>query len=304
MTAAAAAVLLSISAIAAPVASADVGLGSSFTYLSASAVSTCAGTASTVTATDTWQSSGAGAAPHSVDIDGTQVQTFDSAAGSGSDSVPFVSVSPGHHVVDFASEDGNARVLLDVCPSTIAATSATITSGAATPVTATLRDATTRAVIGSVRVTLLERIKGAWRGFAATTTDANGVARWTVSPRATAQFRWSFAGNSSVAGTTSAVQTVTVRQRVVARLRGNASRLEAWGLVAPVTHGAHVFVQTTAGRGWRNVAVATLMTQRLPDGTVRPGYAVWFTRHAGTYRVFSPATPIAASGASTSITVR
>lgn len=202
-------VVTALAAVLAPPAGADIGLGASFSYLSAAATSTCSGT---VTATDTWQSSGAGAAPHSISLDGARAHSLASTAGHGTDRVVFANVPVGRHVVVFASQDGNVRVTVVVCPTTLTAgPSLTPHRGSVAVASATLRNATTHRPVAGVRVSVLQRSGARWRTVAVTSTDAHGVARWAFRAGGSTQLLWSFAGTRAAAGSSSHVQYVSVR---------------------------------------------------------------------------------------------
>lgn len=95
-------------------ATAELGLlGSTFAYDSTTATATCAHGLGTVTAADTWTSSGTGT--HVIEVAGTR-KTYATAAGSGAETATFSGLKPGKYYVTFSSTDGAAaREKVAVC---------------------------------------------------------------------------------------------------------------------------------------------------------------------------------------------
>jgi len=88
-------------------------LGSTFVYGSTAARATCSAGAGTVTATESWTSSGRGT--HSIAIAGKH-RTYTTSGTTGHDSATFTGLEPGTYYVLFSSTDGAAaREKVIVC---------------------------------------------------------------------------------------------------------------------------------------------------------------------------------------------
>jgi hypothetical protein len=88
-------------------------LGATFSYASTRATATCAAGIGTVTATESWTSSGTGT--HTIEVAG-QRKTYATSAPAGRETATFAGVKPGEYYVMFSSTDGAAaREKVTVC---------------------------------------------------------------------------------------------------------------------------------------------------------------------------------------------
>lgn len=88
-------------------------LGSTFTYDSTRASATCLAGVGTVTATETWTSSGRGI--HLIEVAGKR-KTYATSTATGHETATFTPLKPGQYYVTFSSTDGAAaREKVAVC---------------------------------------------------------------------------------------------------------------------------------------------------------------------------------------------
>ncbi|WP_310964648.1 choice-of-anchor Q domain-containing protein [Nocardioides terrisoli] len=153
---------------------------------------------------------------------------------------------------------------------------------------------------------------GAFGSCHASTTNASGAASARVSPRVNTQYRWRYAGSSTRRASTSAVDTVAVRQVVQAAVRpgrvARQTRARVYGTVRPAGSGQLVYLQRRVHGAWKTLAIhARIRRQRMPDHTRRVGFVIAVKeRRAGTYRfrVLRPATATNAAGTSSRVILK
>jgi 5-hydroxyisourate hydrolase-like protein (transthyretin family) len=166
--------------------------------------------------------------------------------------------------------------------------SVTIQYGASTALTTTLTDTTTSSPVAGADVSLLEKSNGpGYTTIATPTTDADGVAKATVSPKALSYYKWSYDGDGSHHRAMSTASTVSVSQVVHAALskkrvkRHRATKV--YGTVKPHGEGKTVTLEKLVAGKWRQLPItARLEVQKLPNGKTKAGFVMPFTpKHKG-----------------------
>lgn len=159
--------------------------------------------------------------------------------------------------------------------------SATVRFGKSATLSTTLTDTTTSSPVSSASVTLLAKAANA-ASFVQVgtdqTTDSQGTAHLTVTPKISTDYRWSYNGDSKHTAATSSVGTVEVDQAIHAHLSAtkvhHGKHAEVYGIVVPNRKGEKVALQQHHGGSWQTVGHAKIAVQKLPDGTHRAGFVI------------------------------
>jgi GH25 family lysozyme M1 (1,4-beta-N-acetylmuramidase) len=176
--------------------------------------------------------------------------------------------------------------------------SPTISYGASTALSARLTSATTKTALAGRSVVLEARSATTGLYLAVTTlrTNADGVVSAVLTPRATTQYRFRFAGTNAGVGSGNptgerpsiALVAVNVRVRIVSRLSATSvragQRLTMSGQVSPATSG-YVYLQTQLNGRWTTIARTSIGRTGLYAFSVVPS-----VRGSRTYRVTMPTT--------------
>ncbi|MDQ1680415.1 MAG: lysozyme [Frankiaceae bacterium] len=145
--------------------------------------------------------------------------------------------------------------------------SPTISYGASTALSARLTRAATKTALAGRSVVLEARsaTTGLYLAVTTLTTNADGVVSTVLTPRATTQYRFRFAGTNAGVGSGNptgerpsiAVAAVNVRVRIVSTLSATSvragQRLTMSGRVTPATSG-YVYLQTVLNGRWTTLA--------------------------------------------------
>ncbi|HEY2272061.1 MAG TPA: choice-of-anchor Q domain-containing protein, partial [Jatrophihabitantaceae bacterium] len=213
-----------------------------------------------------------------------------------------------------AVDIGAAEAVAPPAATTLTASvaSASIDAGESTKVTGTLTD--THGAVSGVPLKLQSRVgtSGAFQAVSTAQTSSLGKATATVSPSASTQYRWKFAGNAADAAVASQPVLITVAQVVsaaaVAAQVVRDHKITIYGTVTPNEQGQTVQLQRYTGGKWKDAgATATVHSQVLPgQHKTTLGYVLHITEaQAGTYkfRVYRAATAKNAPGHSATVTI-
>ena len=142
-------------------------------------------------------------------------------------------------------------------------------------------------------------------------TNSSGSASITVRPKAKTFYEWSYTGTTRNAAATSAPDSVSVRQGVLATATPTSAQKGAkfsiFGTVTPAAAKIKVTLQQKVGSRFTNVATALTKQQKLPNGKRTTGYVFTVKESkAGSYdfRVTAPATPTLSAGTSNTVKVK
>jgi hypothetical protein len=154
---------------------------------------------------------------------------------------------------------------------------ATIRDGAKVTLSTTLADSTTHSPLAGATVTLLGRSgSGPFTTVATAFTDGQGKAGASVHPGVNSQYKWSYAGTSGHAATTTAAVAVSVAQVVHAALSASHvkahKRARIYGTVSPSETGKSVALQELLKGKWKTLTTATIKRQKLPNGKKTVGF--------------------------------
>jgi len=184
--------------------------------------------------------------------------------------------------------------------------------GSSTKNSTVLKDATTGHPVNHGLVSLYGRTTptGTWHLIGSVFTSSTGLASKAVTPTGRTYYQWRFAGNSTLAASTSPTRTITVSQVVTiaaspTRVKhGKTTRL--YGTVAPSSSGQKVTIQRLVGRAWKTIGTVTIRKQKLPNGKTVTGYVLTYKlakKGSYSFRAVKAATATLLAGTSATVKV-
>ncbi len=185
--------------------------------------------------------------------------------------------------------------------------------GSATTTSATLKDSKTGHAVAGAALKLYSRTStaGAWSLAGSASTSSKGVARKAVKPTRRTYYQWRFAGSPTLKASTSATETVSVRQVVAAHVTPTSIKhgksVKVYGTVSPASSGQKVTLQRLMGKAWKTVTSVAIKRQKLPTGKTATGFVFTAKLAAkGTYsfRVYKRATSTLLAGYSSTVHAR
>ena len=141
-------------------------------------------------------------------------------------------------------------------------------------------------------------------------TASTGSALLLPKPTATERFYWVFPGDTTHAGSTSSIRTVTVAQGVKVHITAGTLKSSytevVYGNIVPTGSGT-VDLQIFRNGGWYRLESTTIHRQKMPNGSTYTGYTLKrriFTKGTYRFRVYKPSTATLRYALSGTITIK